>query len=95
MKAKSTSKLLGGINVHPCLYAYKGTNPIGRMLKDGKTRASVGVHKMTDKVDEGKLIVEEFVSVEGQDSVVGIYNALYPVYITVLLDAIGMMRIIK
>ena len=47
---------LGGINVHPCLYKYKGADPINRMLSDGETHASVGVHFMTDKVDDGPVI---------------------------------------
>jgi len=70
----------GGINVHPCLYAYKGANPVGRLLKDKNTLASVGIHKMTDKLDEGSVQAEEFVDVTGCRTVEEVYNELYPYY---------------
>jgi hypothetical protein len=77
-----------GINAHPCLYAYKGADPVGRLLRDGNTKASVGVHRMTERVDEGEVLVEEFVDVTGKCSVEEIYNALYPFYALVLLKAL-------
>jgi len=83
---------LGGINVHPCLYRYKGANPISRLLSDGCAKASVGVHRMTENVDEGEVLVEEFVDVTGKKSVDEIYNILYPFCIIVLLKALRMLR---
>jgi len=82
---------LGGINVHPCLYRYKGADPVGRLLKEGNPKASVGVHCMTEKVDEGEVLVEEFVQVDGKDTVESIYNALYPYYAITLVKALGIM----
>ena len=79
----------GGINVHPCLYAYKGADPVGRLLQDGNTKASVGVHRMTERVDEGEVLVEEFADVTGKYSVDEVYNALYPSYALALLKALG------
>jgi methionyl-tRNA formyltransferase len=79
---------LGGINVHPCLYAYKGGDPIGRLLADGNTRASVGVHRMTDELDQGEVIVEEFVDVTGDRTVTEVYNRLYPHYASALYRAL-------
>ena len=64
------------INVHPCLYKYKGAEPISRLIKDDNTKASVAVHKMTDKVDDGDVMIELFKDVE-LDSVVSVYNQLY------------------
>lgn len=83
---------LGGINVHPCLSRYKGVNPIGRLLQDGCTQASVAVHLMTEKVDEGEVLVEEFIDVAGKQSVEGVYNALYPYYSLVLLKALRVLE---
>ncbi len=83
---------LGGINVHPCLYRYKGADPIGRFLQDGISKASVGIHCMTDKVDEGEVLVEEFVEVEGKETVDGVYNALYPYYTTALIKALKILQ---
>jgi methionyl-tRNA formyltransferase len=79
---------LGGINVHPCLYAYKGADPVARLLADRNTRASVAVHRMTDELDEGEVLVEEFVDVTGDQTGVEVYNRLYPYYATALYRAL-------
>ncbi len=63
------------INIHPCLYKYKGAEPIRRLLEDKNKKASVAAHWMTDKVDQGKVIVEIFKEVES-DTVIGVYNEL-------------------
>ncbi len=78
----------GGINLHPCLSFYKGANPIGRLLVDGGKIASVGAHRMTNQVDEGKVLVEEFVDIEGCLTAEEVYNKLYPLYISVLVKAL-------
>jgi len=82
-----------GINVHPCLYGYKGANPVQRLIRDGNTTASVGVHVMTDTVDEGQIIYEEYVDVTGLNTEVEIYNKLYPYYAIALLRALGRLGI--
>jgi methionyl-tRNA formyltransferase len=79
---------LGAINVHPYLYKYKGKDPVKRALKDKNYKASVGVHKMTEKIDEGKVIIEKFINVDNAKSENEIYNILYPYYSVVLIDAI-------
>jgi UDP-2,4-diacetamido-2,4,6-trideoxy-beta-L-altropyranose hydrolase len=79
---------LGGINVHPCLYRYKGARPVNRLLHDGCTEASVGVHRMTERVDEGEVLAEEFVDVSGKQSADEVYNALYPAYAAALIKAL-------
>lgn len=81
----------GGINVHPCLYRYKGSNPVGRLLQDGCTQASVGAHRMTESVDEGEVLAEEFVDVTGKQSVEEVYNVLYPFYASALLKALRIL----
>lgn len=43
---------LGCINVHPCLYKYKGKEPIKRLLEEDENKASVGVHYMSETVDK-------------------------------------------
>jgi len=70
----------GGINAHPYLYKYKGADPVGRAFRDGEYNASVGVHRMVEKVDAGEVLVEEFVDVSDAQSVLDIYNRLYPYY---------------
>lgn len=83
---------LGGINVHPCLYAYKGADPVGRLLADRNPRASVGVHRMTQELDRGSVLVEEFVDVSEAKTVTDVYNRLYPHYAIALLKAISLVR---
>ena len=79
---------LGCINVHPCLYQYKGSSPVEKLLRDGNTKASVGVHYMTEDVDSGEVITELFIDVSGKKTVEEVYNTLYPYYILSILKAI-------
>jgi methionyl-tRNA formyltransferase len=85
---------LGGINVHPCLYGYKGPDPINRLLNDHNPKASVGVHVMTDKVDEGEVLFEQilYIPIDSNSSsitsVEEIYNKLYPLYGLVLMKGL-------
>ena len=79
----------GGINVHPCLNKYKGKDTIKRMLKDKTGIASVGVHWMTERVDEGDIIIEEYVEVSKCHTVNDVYNELYPYYSVALIGAIN------
>ncbi len=75
------------INLHPCLYKYKGADPIKRLLVDGNKKASVGCHIMTENIDEGQVICEDFKKIEGT-SIVEVYNELYPLYSQVLLKSL-------
>ncbi len=70
---------LGCVNVHPCLYKYKGANPIQRMLDDNNSKASIGIHYMVEDIDAGELIIEEFIDTMGR-TVLEVYNELYPYY---------------
>ena len=79
---------LGGINVHPCLWKYKGADPVSRLLADKGAKASVGVHRMTSKVDSGEVLSEIFTDVSGCGTVLEIYNALYPLYAIALNSAL-------
>jgi methionyl-tRNA formyltransferase len=46
------------VNVHPCLYKYKGHNPIRRYILGKDTDGTVESHFMTEVVDEGEVIIE-------------------------------------
>ncbi|KKL63593.1 hypothetical protein LCGC14_2173530 [marine sediment metagenome] len=84
---------LGSMNVHPCLYKYKGSDPIQRLLKDGGKIASVGIHRMTAVLDAGEVLTELYVNVEGKKSEEEIYNTLYPYYSLAILESLK--RIMK
>ncbi|MFH1077787.1 MAG: formyltransferase family protein [Patescibacteria group bacterium] len=79
------------INVHPCLYKYKGADPISRVLADGEKRISVAVHWMTEFVDRGETIVELFKEREN-DTVIGVYKELYPLYSRSLVEALKIIE---
>jgi methionyl-tRNA formyltransferase len=79
---------LGGVNVHPYLYAYKGASPVKRAVADKNLKASVGVHWMTSQVDQGEVIVERFVNLASAESETEVYNQLYPQYALVIAEAL-------
>ena len=81
----------GAINVHPYLYKYKGANPVKQALRDKNFKASVGAHIMEDKVDEGKVLIEEFIDVSVVNSVEEIYNRLYPSYCSVIFKILNIV----
>ncbi len=83
-------KMVKAINTHPCLYKYKGAEPVRRLLEDRNTKASVAVHWMIEKVDEGGVIVENFKEVTST-TVEGVYNELYPLYSKTLMDALKLI----
>lgn len=87
-----SSTKYGAINLHPYLYKYKGIDPINRAIKDNNFHASVGCHYMTDKYDEGKVILEKFIDVTPKTSAIEIYNQLYPYYSTVLLESLDILE---
>ncbi|MBI4227061.1 MAG: hypothetical protein HY600_02165 [Candidatus Omnitrophica bacterium] len=80
---------LGCVNLHPCLSGYPGARAVERFLAAGGTRASVGAHRMTEVVDGGPVLAEQFVDARGCRTPVEIYNRLYPLYSTVLVDALA------
>ncbi|KYC54031.1 MAG: methionyl-tRNA formyltransferase [Candidatus Methanofastidiosum methylothiophilum] len=82
----------GCINVHPCLYKYKGSNPIGRFIKDENNLASVGVHYMDERVDEGKVIYEKFIDIKDKNSIDEVYNQLYIHYSLAILESIDIIK---
>lgn len=75
------------INIHPCLYAYKGAQPIKRLIEEKNSRASVASHWMTPVIDEGKVIIEKFIHIENIETAneADVYRQLYPLYCEVLL----------
>lgn len=47
-------------NMHDCLFKYKGQTPIQRYMDNQDTKASIESHYMTEQVDEGPVIHQEF-----------------------------------
>ena len=78
------------INIHPCLYSYKGAKPIKRLIEDNNPKASVAAHYMVAEVDAGKTIVEYFKTIEEITTKTEsqVYNELYPLYTKVILKTL-------
>lgn len=72
------------INIHPCLYKYKGHNPIKRYIANGDTEGSVASHYMTENVDEGQVIEELFFQTPPCKSYADFYNVALPYYFMIL-----------
>ena len=75
------------INIHPYLYCYKGKNvhPVTFAIKNRNTKASVGAHYMTDKIDEGPVIIEKFKDIK-LGTAQEVYQQLYPLYVEVISE---------
>ena len=74
-------------NVHPFYEKYKGSAPIDRAIRDNYRNADVTAHIMTEKLDNGEIIVQLHKEVKGiveQE----IYNELYPLYVRVIQGTI-------
>ena len=80
------------VNVHPCLSKYKGADPIGRFLDHGDRTASIGSHYMTEKVDEGPLIYEKWITLKDPiRNRTEVYNQLYVHYADVILKTMAIV----
>lgn len=78
------------VNIHPCLYKYKGARPVARLIQDGNPKASVASHWMTEKIDAGETIVEIFKNIKdlNKKNEADVYNELYPLYVKVIMETI-------
>lgn len=78
--------LLGrpAVNVHPCLFKYKGHNPIKRYIANKDTNGSVEAHIMETKPDSGAVIAGSYFETGVVNSYAEYYNiALQHYYITI------------
>lgn len=72
------------INIHPCLFKYKGHNPIRKYIKNGDTLGSVESQKMILEVDSGDVIHQEFFHTNKCNTYAEFYNEALPYYFMVL-----------
>lgn len=68
------------INIHPCLTWYKGKNPVKRYIANKNTTASVESHWMTDVVDEGEVVHQEFFETSVIEKYQEFYDIALPFY---------------
>jgi methionyl-tRNA formyltransferase len=77
------------VNIHPCLYKYKGHNPIKRYIIGKDTDATVESHYMTDVVDEGEVIHSENFTTPICSNYADFYNVALPYYIKCLDETLN------
>lgn len=68
------------INIHPCLYKYKGHNPIKRYIENKDILGSVESQYMIEEVDAGEVIHQEFFETPICQTYADFYNVALPYY---------------
>ncbi len=78
----------GGINFHPFIKDYKGTEPTRRAFEAGETTGTISAHKMTKVVDCGEILHHKEIDISQAKSVSEIYGIMYPLYIDILMEVL-------
>lgn len=75
-------KYLNGkfINIHPCLYKYKGHNPTKRYIENKDESGSVESQWMVEEIDAGEVIHQEFFTTPVVTTFAEFYNIAAPYY---------------
>ncbi len=69
------------INIHPCLFKYKGHNPIKRYIENKDTLGSVESQWMVEEVDAGEVIIRKEFATPVCATYANFYNIAYPYYL--------------
>jgi methionyl-tRNA formyltransferase len=77
------------INIHPCLYKYKGHNPIKRYIIGKDTDASVESQWLIEEVDAGDVIHREDFTTPICNNYADFYNIALPYYIKCLDETLN------
>ena len=65
----------GFFNVHPGpLPGYRGADPIFQQIKNKETRAGVAIHKLSETLDTGEIVISEMIRLDKTDTY-GLVNA--------------------
>jgi methionyl-tRNA formyltransferase len=77
------------VNVHPCLFKYKGHNPIKRYILGQDTEATVESQHMIVEVDAGDVIHQEKFETPICKTYADFYNVALPYYIKCLDETLN------
>jgi len=83
------------INIHPCLFKYKGHNPIKRYIANGDEVGSVESQYLIEEVDGGDVIYKKEFTTGKVNSYSEFYNIALPHYFEVIhetLKTLGDMK---
>jgi len=77
---------LGSLNMHRSLLPkYKGLKPLKRALESGEKETGVSIHYLTEKVDSGRVLDQEKIIINKDDTVVDLFLKIYPIYPRLLI----------
>ncbi len=76
------------INMHDCLFKYKGQTPIQRYMDNKDTKASIESHHMIAKVDMGPVIHQVFFETPECKTFGQYYNLAIPHYLTCIEETL-------
>lgn len=66
---------LGGINLHPsALPAYRGCTPVPAAILAGESRLGITVQKLALKTDEGDILAQDFVELNGTETTLSLMD---------------------
>ena len=66
---------LGGINLHPsALPAYRGCTPVPAAILNVESRLGVSVQKLALKTDEGDIIAQGFIDLDGSETTLSLMD---------------------
>jgi methionyl-tRNA formyltransferase len=68
------------VNIHPGFVYYKGTSPIKRALAHKRNVIDLTAHEMTEELDNGKVLFQEWIYINECLTEIEVYNKLYPYY---------------
>lgn len=80
------------VNIHPCLFKYKGHNPIRRYITNRDTRGSVESQYMIEEVDAGEVIHSEFFETPVVTTYAEFYNIALPFYFRCLEETLNKLN---
>jgi hypothetical protein len=72
------------INIHPCLYKYKGNHPVERYIQNKDMYGSVGCHFMTETPDTGDVLLELFFDTPVLSCCEEFYMLALPYYVEIV-----------
>ncbi len=81
------------INIHPCLFKYKGHNPVERYIKNKDTVGSVESLYLTAEVDAGEVICREEFETPVIETYAEFYNIALPYYFKLIHETLLKLKI--
>jgi methionyl-tRNA formyltransferase len=80
------------INIHPCLFKYKGHNPIKRYIANGDEVGSVESQYLIEEVDAGSVIYRREFTTGKVNSYSEFYNIAMPYYLEVIHETLRILK---